>query len=200
MADIPRHQCCIYDGAPAKQLPVFAAAIREKLAEGYRCLYLNNPALVSAFRSSLAAAGVDVARHAANGSLILTSDRDHLVNGRFVADNLMRLLEDTLARALADGHRGLFATGDMSWEFGPEEDYSRLVEYEWLLEKFFRTHPNLSGICQYHAGSLPPLAVEQGRASHPALFVNETLSRINPAYSFQSLNHPMAGPGLDGLE
>lgn len=179
---------------------MFAAAIRQKLANGYRCLYLNSPTLVSAFRASLAAAGVDVARQVAKGSLILTSDRDHLVDGHFVADRMMRLLEETLAQALADGYRGLFATGDMSWEFGPEEDYSKLVEYEWLLQKFFRTHPNLSGICQYHAESLPPLAVEQGRASHPTLFVNETLSRINPAYSFQSLGHPMAGRGLDRFE
>ena len=34
-------------------------------------------------------------------------------------------------RALDDGYSGLWATGDMSWEFGPAKDFSMLLEYEW---------------------------------------------------------------------
>ena len=64
---------------------------------------------------------------------------------------MMHTLEDALGRALNEGYDGLWATGDMTWELGPERDFSRLLEYEWRLEEFFRKHPALGGICQYHA-------------------------------------------------
>ena len=39
--------------------------------------------------------------------------------------------------AVADGHVGLWATGDMAWEFGPDKDFSKLLEYERALERLF---------------------------------------------------------------
>ena len=38
------------------------------------------------------------------------------------------------------------------------------------------------GVCQYHADTLPAQAVGQGLLTHPSLFINETLSRVNPHY------------------
>ena len=70
----------------------------------------------------------------------------------------------------------------MGWEFGPEADFSKLIEYEWQLEEFFRRQPALSGICQYHCDTLPDRAVRHGVLMHPSIFVNETLSRLNPHY------------------
>jgi hypothetical protein len=32
---------------------------------------------------------------------------------------MMAKLEDAVTQALADGYKGLWATGDMGWEFGP---------------------------------------------------------------------------------
>jgi hypothetical protein len=95
---------------------------------------------------------------------------------------MISLLRDELTEALADGYRGLWATGDMTWEFGPERNFAKLADYEWQLENFFRHNPCLSGVCQYHVDTLPHELVRQGLAAHPALFVNETLSRINPHY------------------
>jgi hypothetical protein len=43
----------------------------------------------------------------------------------------------------------------MTWEFGRARDFSRLLEYEWRLEEFFQKHPELEGICQYYADTLP---------------------------------------------
>lgn len=40
----------------------------------------------------------------------------------------------------------------------------------------------LGGICQYHADTLPREVLRQGLLAHPLIFVNETLSRINPHY------------------
>jgi len=71
----------------------------------------------------------------------------------------------------------------MGWEFGPENDFSKLMEYERRLEQLFLKHPALSGICQYHRDILPRETVRQGLETHKALFVNETLSKLNPQYA-----------------
>ena len=43
----------------------------------------------------------------------------------------------------------------MTWELGPDKDFSRLLEYEWRLEEFLRANPRMGGICQYHVDNIP---------------------------------------------
>ena len=183
MAQVSRHQCLIYEGAPSRQLSALAAAASEKLNQGYRCLCLNSAPMIAGMRSYLAAASVDVEKALWDGSLVLTSEQSHLVDGRFDADRLMDTLGDTLERALREGYSGLWATGDMAWEMGPDRDFSRLLDYEWRLEEFFREQPRMAGVCQYHVDTLPRTAVRHGVLTHGSLFVNETLSLINPYVS-----------------
>jgi len=179
-----RHQCLIYRGAPSLQLPKLVKVIQQKLDQNYRCLYLNSPQMVAAMRSYLAAAGVDVASETSKTNLVTSAKQDHLIDGRlFSVDKMMQSLEDALEQALSDGYAGLWATGDMTWELGPEIGSGKLLEYEWRLEEFFRSHPEIGGVCQYHIDSLPGLLVREGLSSHPGIFVNETLSMINPHYA-----------------
>jgi hypothetical protein len=91
-------------------------------------------------------------------------------------------LEGAVNQAIVDGYKGLWATGDMSWEFGHQRDFSKLLDYERELENLFSKYPALGGICQYHVDTLPREAVEQGLMAHQALFINDTLSRLNPDY------------------
>lgn len=182
MENVPRHQCLIYHGAPSQQLSALAATIQEKLRRNYRCLYLNSAPMVAGMRSALWAAGVDVAAEIAKGSLVCSSDRPHLIDDRFDPECMIRLLEDALHTALRDGYAGLWATGDMTWEMGKDQDFQKLVEYEWRLEKFFQSHPQLAGICQYHADTLPRHVLRQGLVAHPGIFVSETLQMVNPEF------------------
>lgn len=183
MTPVPRHQCLIYEGPPSRHLTMLAAIVRQKLANNFRCLYFNSEPMVAGMRSYLAAAGVDVLKKMQSGNLILSSERPHLDGGgEFEPATMLKGLEDALQQALLEGHAGLWATGDMTWEFGPARDFSKLLEYEWRLEELFRKHPQLGGICQYHAETLPPDAVQKGLLSHRGLFVSETLSIINPHY------------------
>ena len=199
MESVPRHQCLIYEGAPSRHLLAIAAVMREKLVRGYRCLYLNSRPMVAGLRSYLAAAGIDIAHETAKGSLVLSSDRDHLVDATFHMDGMLEGLEDAVDRAVLDGYEGLWASGDLTWEFGPARDFSKLVEYEWKLEDIFRRKPALSGICQYHTDTLPREATRQGLVVHSAIFINETLSLINPHYLHrESFSHDLCrNPQLD---
>jgi hypothetical protein len=178
-----RHQCMIYEGSPAKHLPGLAQVIREKLRANNRCLYLNSPPMVAGIRSYLAADGLDVAQDVNNGSLILSSDSGHLVNGVFDVARMLGMLADAVNDALAHGYAGLWATGDMTWELGSEKNFGKLMEYECGLEEMFRDLTALSGICQYHRDTLPEDALQVALSKHRGIYLNETLSRINPFYS-----------------
>jgi hypothetical protein len=182
MVAAPRHQCLIYEGSPAKHLRMLAASVVENLKNNKRCLYLNSPIMVAGIRSYLAAAGLDLARELERQALVFSSDESHLVDGQFDSDRMLALLEDAVDRALRDGFSGLWATGDMTWEFGNEKNFVKLLEYERGLEQLFEKHLSLSGVCQYHTDTLPIGVVEQGLHIHKGVFVNETLSRINPYY------------------
>ena len=178
-----RHQCLIYKGAPSRQLPALAATTRQMLGANYRCWYLNSPSMVAGMSSYLAAQGLDVAHEVSKTRLVLSSDQSHLSDGNFDVDEMIGKLEDAVVQALRDGYQGLWATGDMSWEFGSERNLQKLLQYERQLEALFRRQPRLCGICQYHGDLLPHEILSQGQLTHRAVFINETLSRINPHYA-----------------
>ncbi|HEX4637675.1 MAG TPA: MEDS domain-containing protein [Rhizomicrobium sp.] len=182
MKSLPRHQCLIYRGAPTEQLAGLALMIRRKLEANYRCLYLNGPEMVAGMRGYLTSSGLDVHDAVISGRLILSSSHDHLVDGEFDPRRMLRLLKDSYDSTLKDGYAGLWASGDMAWEFGPAMDFDKLVQYERALEVFFNLHPKMQGVCQYHADVLPSAVVKSGLSVHPGVYVNETLSRINAQY------------------
>jgi hypothetical protein len=192
----------IYDGPPSRTLPALVGLIRRNLDAGMRCMYLNSPAMVAGARSQLYAAGTDVEHEVARGALVLASASDHLVDGRFDIEQMVGMLDAAVDAALADGYAGLFATGDMTWELGPAADFSKLIDYEWCLEQLFIKQPALSGICQYHVDVLPRAAVRDGVVSHAAVFVSDTLTRINPHYALgrsPADRKTTAAPGLDDM-
>lgn len=206
MMPASRHQCLIYDGPPSRQLRAIASVIREKLRLNRRCLYLNSPVMVAGMKSGLAAEGLDVARETEEGSLILSSDQHHLVGDwHFDVDRMIDSLRRALDQALSDGYAGLWASGDMSWEFGPARDFSKLLEYEWRLEEFLRENPQMEGICQYHSDSLPREMLRAGLLAHSNLFINETLTILNPhcvhpqPFDRVAMVHPQLDHALDRL-
>lgn len=164
--------------------------MRTRLRQNLRCLYLNSAPMVAGFKSYLMADGVDVTGEIRRGRLFLSSQQSHLIDGHFQIDAMVRSLREAVEKALEDGYAGLWATGDMTWELGPDKDFSKLVEYELRLEQYFQEQPALSGICQYHADTLPRQALRHAFVLHPTLFINETLSLINahhiPPQQFQA--------------
>ena len=183
MDSMPRHQCLVYSGEPSRQLASLAASIHTHLKGNYRCLYLNSPPMNDGIRSYLIASGLNVFDEIHKKRLILSSDRSHLRDGLFDPQVMMESLQAALNTALEDGYVGLWASGDVAWEFGDAGDFSKLPAYERALDAFFKSHPALRGVCQYHLDILPKGVAEIGVIAHPAIYVNGTLSRFNPRYS-----------------
>jgi hypothetical protein len=182
MLDSPRHECFIYGGAPSSHLADISRTLIAKLGANHRCLYLNSPAMAAGMRCQLSAAGLDLKEQVDRGALIVSSDRGHLLNGKFDVERMLGLLRDALQQALADGYAGLWASGDMTWEFGHEANLAKLADYEARLEEFIRENPALSGICLYHRDTLPAHAIETAMISHPSLYVSSSLSQLNSRY------------------
>jgi hypothetical protein len=176
-----RHQCLIYNGAPSEQLPALGATLKQKLNDGFRCLYLNSAPMVAGMRSYLSSLGLDVARDVENGHLVFSSEPPS-VGGEFDIRKMLDGLESALDKALADGYKGLWATGDMTFEFGARKNFAKLLEYEYRLEELMARRMELCGICQYHTDTLPQDAPEHALLTHQVLYINETLSRMNPSY------------------
>jgi len=182
-------------GSPSRHIPMIAAVIKARLEQHHRCLYFNSKPMVAGLQSNLAEIGVDVARETANNSLVFSSHLGHLSEDQtFDIDRMIATLEDTLNQTLRDGYVGLWTSGDVAWEFGPKGDFGQLLQYEMQIEDFVRTHAEISGICLYHAGVLPPDAMRTGHEVHPSFFISETQSRLNPAYRATRQAGPRTSP------
>lgn len=99
---------------------------------------------------------------------------------------MLGLLRKAIEQSLTDGYRGLWASGDMLWEFGTEANLVKLLEYERRLEKFMEGYPAFSGICLYHRDTLPSHAIETAMVTHPSIYLSEELSEANPRYFQQA--------------
>ncbi len=176
-----RHRCLIYEGQPSEQLPVIVPLLAESLRENRRCLYLGDPGMVGMLRDELFRSGVDVGREAARGALVFSSDRSHLDGGSFDPAMMVEMLRGLVDAAVKDGYSGLWASGDMRWELGSDENFERLEEYEARLERVFRDRP-LAGVCQYHRTSVPPDALRAALTSHRSAYIGRALHADNLFY------------------
>ena len=122
--------------------------------------------MIAGIRSVLAAYGVDLKLEIGRGALMLSSDQSHLINGKFDTERMITHLGDAVRQALADGYTGLWAAGDMTWEFGNEENLSKLLEYEQQLDIYMQNNPALCGVCLYHCNTLPAHAIQTAMATH----------------------------------
>jgi hypothetical protein len=82
--------------------------------------------------------------------------------------------------ALNDGFTGLRACGDMSWLLQQPDGADDAIEYEALLNQFFRG-VRAAGMCQYDTRRLPPDLVHNGLATPSSACVNGA-HRHNPFY------------------
>jgi hypothetical protein len=172
----------IYDGDPFAQLRRIASIAAEHLLTNYRCLYLNSPSMASAFQSCLSDAGVNTTEAVQGGALVLSSDQGHLVDGMFDSERMLAKLRTAVRQASADGFAGLWASGDMLWEFGSEKSLPKLLAYEVGVEALLEQEPTFHAVCQYHRDTLPVNAVQVALYTHRAVYANEARQSANPHY------------------
>lgn len=183
-----RHKCLIYEGAPSNQLPVVVPLLKEGLHDHWRCLYLGSPEMVQMMDTALQIQGIDTAQKSKEQALILSSDRSHLINGKFDPNAMLDGLEAAIDQAIKDGFVGLCATGDMRWELGDDDkNFETLIDYERKLEEIFH-RKSLMGICQYHRDIVPEAAIKGALLTHRDAYIGDVLNQNNIFYLPPEMN------------
>jgi HTH-type transcriptional regulator, bacterioopsin transcriptional activator and related proteins len=181
LPEASRHKCLVYDGQPSDQLPVVVPFLKTGLRDNWRCLYLGSPETLGMLDGALRKAGIDPAAEMKRGSLVFSSERQHLSQGVFDPRAIVKGLREMIDGAVEDGFQGLCATGDMRWELGSDANFEFLVEYEALLEQLFREKP-LLGLCQYHRAVIPVRTLRDALLTHRTTYIGESLNQDNLFY------------------
>jgi hypothetical protein len=188
-----QHICSLYETVE-QQLAVAVGYIAEGLRQRERCLYVaSSTAGLDEFRQRLR--GLDLEPEAAEGegALVLrTSERAHLHGGRFDSERMLGMLNDCVEEALNDGFAGLRTCGDMSWLLGEPDGAHQVVEYEAVLNQFFRNVRAL-GMCQYDYRRLPERLIDGAALENHSSVVLEDRHVGNPF--FRASRHTIPGDG-----
>jgi ABC-type transporter Mla MlaB component len=108
--------------------------VRTGLERGEQVRYFADTTDPDRVMGTLASAGVDAAGAAAEGRLVVTTaSRTYLSGPAFDPDAMMGLWREAMDTALAEGHRGLRAIGEMAWGARDVAGADRLLEYELRL-------------------------------------------------------------------
>jgi anti-anti-sigma factor len=144
------------------------AFIRHGLERGSKVLCLADAVPVATVAGNLRRAGVDPRERVARGQLVLLSLAEgYGRGGAFDPERQLELYHQLLERARAEGYRGLWITGEGTWELrGKLPGSERALEYERLVERFLATTEDALALCQYDAAAALPHAAEQLRSVH----------------------------------
>jgi hypothetical protein len=175
------HICGLYE-TKAEQLEAAADYLADGLRAGERAFYVaESDAALGRFRAALKQVGIDVSSVIREDALVeLTHAEAHLFDGVFNTERMIGFLNDSVEAALNDGFTGLRACGDMSWLLQDAPGADQVVEYEALLNQFFR-HARGAAMCQYDRRRLPAALIDHALATHTSA-VLEGRHRPNPFY------------------
>ena len=163
------HVCALYE-TEKEMLAISARYVAEGLQAGERCLFVaGSPDVLTRFRAALDALGLNSTDQLKRGALVLATNTEaHLAGGCLDSERMLRMLNDAVEDALNAGFQGLRTCGDMSWLIDKPEGSEQVVEYEVLLNQFFRG-VRAVGMCLFDHSRLPPVMLDHALASHPSV-------------------------------
>ena len=174
-----RHLCNIYRDR-MEQFSLIADFMLDGLKKGARCIYIvdenTKDGVLGAFKDM---------RHAADSALLdrlvfLTKEDSYLKGGSFDPDRMIRLLQETQEKALAEGCPALRVTGEMTWIFSKLPGVDKLLEYESKLNYFFPNSKTMA-ICQYNENKFDAKTLMGVLNTHPVVGIYGELFE-NPYY------------------
>ncbi|HET7224338.1 MAG TPA: MEDS domain-containing protein, partial [Candidatus Eisenbacteria bacterium] len=158
------HVCLVYDD-PEEQLSVVLPLFCEGLSARERCVWVLDDLPMEVARRALEGAGIDVARHVNDGSLVLWRRpewRPHTLR----PDERLAEVRALVERTVADGHAGIRFAIDMTWTLDPDIPADQLEAWEARLDSLFDGSLPVRMICQYGQRRLGPDVVQAGLRTH----------------------------------
>lgn len=184
------HICALYS-TPAELSRKAAGFLADGLRSGERCWYVASGDEAGAVRAALDALSVDVDAEIARGALgLVDASRAYIVDGVFDPEATMRVFNDAIEQACADGYHGFRAAADMTWALDREDGPYQLIVYEALLKSLF-SNCRATGLCLYDRVRMPLGLLNGALSTHPLVadgtggvisndFYDATLERIQP--------------------
>ncbi|MFP5277465.1 MAG: MEDS domain-containing protein [Acidobacteriota bacterium] len=170
------HLCLIYD-TPEDQAALAASFLRAGLEKRERCLYVSDDGLVETVLAAMKRMGVEVGAARAVGALEIVTKREaYLRDGYFTPQRMIDFLRESTISAQRSGYQALRLAAEMTWALGDESGVERLVEYEALLNHFFREHACLAA-CQYDRKRFAAETVRAVIHTHPLVTIGQTVAR-----------------------
>ena len=162
------HICALYS-TRAELVDAVAPFLAEGLRKGERCWYVGSAQETDAIRTALEARQIDVAAETARNALNLISGQGaYIVHGQFNPETTIRIFNDAIEQAYADGFAGFRAAADMTWALDCEDGPEKLIVYEALLRSLFATC-RVIGLCLYDRTRMPLAVIDGALSTHPVV-------------------------------
>jgi ABC-type transporter Mla MlaB component len=144
------------------------AFVRAGLERGEQVQYFADTTDPDHVLRTLADGAVDTASAVRRGQLVVTTAaQTYLAGPRFDPDAMIGLWEDAVEAALARGHPGLRAIGEMSWCARQPAGADRLLEYELRIHQEVFERLPLTAWCFYDERLLSPGDLAVLADAHP---------------------------------
>ena len=170
------HLCSIYE-SPEEHLAVAIPFIRIGLDRGEKSIYIADDGTEAAVRDAMSAAGIDVERAIATGSLVLEKkEAAYLKHGSFDPQWMFTFWAEATADAMRHGFSALRATGETEWVARGAPGLERWIEYESRLTQTLADHKCLA-LCQYNRRLFPPEVILDVLRTHPTVIYRGAVCR-----------------------
>ncbi|MCS0604332.1 MEDS domain-containing protein [Streptomyces sp. LP11] len=167
-----RHTAVVFstDAEWAEHLVAF---VRTGLERAEQVQYFADTTDPGQVMRTLGEHGIDAASAARHGRLVVTTaSRTYLAGPRFDPDAVVGLWFEAHAAALAQGHSGLRAIGEMSWGARETAGAERLLEYELRMHHEVFDRIPLTAWCFYDRRLFPAESLKAVLGAH--------LTRLGP--------------------
>jgi len=171
------HLCCIYQTEAEHQM-VLTAFMRRGLEQNQKVIYIVDAhtakAILDYLRSDESQI-LPVEKLLENGQLvILSQDEAYTRNGQFDPEQMIDLLREKTAQAIAEGYTALRITGEMTWALRGCAGSERLIEYEAKLNNFLPDSRCLT-LCQYDRRCFNAHTLLDVLRTHPRVIIGSEL-------------------------
>ncbi len=154
------HACLVFSN-PRRWHGFVVAFLARGVDRLERCVYITALHSPDHMRHMLAEAHDTLKTALANGQLLVTHfSQAYTPTGVFVPEKTVQGLEKMVNQSLSAGYQGLRITGEMHWASYRPPGYTRLAQYEAMLNPLFEKQPCLA-VCQYDRALFAPNILDE---------------------------------------
>lgn len=170
------HLCFLYE-TEEEHCEVISDFLRQGLDQNHKIIYILETHTADQISACLGVNEESTQQAIENGKLTFLNGAQVFRNdGGLNPLAMVRLLQEKIHYALAEGYEALRIAGEMNWFSEGSQGSERLFECEAELDKLFADNAVI-GLCQYDKQRFHPETLQELLRMHPLVIVGKTLCR-----------------------